>query len=416
MSSQFGPQGLACAFKGSFPLPVITSVFVVLLVGGNLAGVEPGLSRIGARPEAGRSDAVVVSNAALAHTAQLLPGAAVASSAGEHCKAALQRLGALLQQEQAQTGDVVRLNVYLRHSQDRAAVDRVLADWSAGNPPAVSYVATPLPGGALVALDAVFISRASPRSTQLPIRRGGTTPGRADVCVGPPGDWTFVSGQAAAGDLRTATRDTLAGLLKTIDGIGMSREHVVAIKCFLQPMKDHESVNDEIARAFAPALAPPVSHVEWIAGSRPIEIELVAWAPSGETSLHAKQPRIEFHTPAWLKPSPVFSRVATIRGNQLIYLSSLHADKPGDGAEQARSLFSQLQSVTAASGSSMQDLAKATYYVSSDAASRALNDLRPSQYHPERPPAASKAMVSDVGAVDRHLVLDMIAAPANQPR
>jgi len=60
------------------------------------------------------------------------------------------------------------------------------------------------------------------------------------------------------------------------------------------------------------------------------------------------------------------------------------------------------------------NLAKATYYVSTDATSKALNVLRPNYYDPKRPPAASKALVPGVGREGRTLTLDMIAVPAKK--
>jgi hypothetical protein len=54
-------------------------------------------------------------------------------------------------------------------------------------------------------------------------------------------------------------------------------------------------------------------------------------------------------------------------------------------------------------------LAKATYYVSNSEASGKLNELRPKFYNPQRPPAASKALVKSVGRNEMSVTLDMIA-------
>jgi enamine deaminase RidA (YjgF/YER057c/UK114 family) len=57
-----------------------------------------------------------------------------------------------------------------------------------------------------------------------------------------------------------------------------------------------------------------------------------------------------------------------------------------------------------------------TSYVTDDAASKALNDLRPNYYDPARPPAASKATVPGVGLDGRTVTLDMIAVvPTDSP-
>ena len=60
-------------------------------------------------------------------------------------------------------------------------------------------------------------------------------------------------------------------------------------------------------------------------------------------------------------------------------------------------------------GSDFRHLAKATYYVADDEASRKLGELRPKFYDPRRPPAASKAVVPGVGLAGKTVTLDMIA-------
>ena len=52
-----------------------------------------------------------------------------------------------------------------------------------------------------------------------------------------------------------------------------------------------------------------------------------------------------------------------------------------------------------------------TYYVSSNAASSALNEIRPTLYDPKRPPAASKAAVRGIGLDLGELSVDLIAVP-----
>ena len=78
-----------------------------------------------------------------------------------------------------------------------------------------------------------------------------------------------------------------------------------------------------------------------------------------------------------------------------------------------RSIFSQLENILSETGSDLRHLAKATYYVSDADPSAQLNKLRPEYYDPERPPAASKVMVSGVGHPQRGITIDMIAAPTH---
>ena len=115
-----------------------------------------------------------------------------------------------------------------------------------------------------------------------------------------------------------------------------------------------------------------------------------------------------------MKPSPTFSKVALVETDSQIFISGLASREPGGGDDQVRDVFSQLKEILVASGSGLEDLAKATYYVSDKDASDMLNQLRPDYYDPERPPAASKAMVHGVGRADRTISMDMIAVASGE--
>ena len=59
-----------------------------------------------------------------------------------------------------------------------------------------------------------------------------------------------------------------------------------------------------------------------------------------------------------------------------------------DGAAEVKDVFGKLDALLKRHGSDFKHLAKATYYVSTEAVSKALNELRPNYYDPQRPPAA----------------------------
>ena len=374
------------------------------------------ISRFAGAEEADVSVAVRVQNAALAHTTQLFPESTESLDADGQTASLLEQLDEALQNAGAHRGSIVKLNLYVRDTEVRAKFEAALLLWSRDARPAVSYVATPLPDrNALVALDAVFVVKnvsqtGSPYHVPGKSRSGGD--GFTRVCVLPPGDAVYVSGQAAAGELAEATKETMNGLLRTIEALGLARSHIVQVKTFLTPMSQAPVVDREIAAFFREGLVPPVSHVEWISGSRPIEIELVVWAPPEESA-----GTVSYFTPEWMTSSPVFSRVARIHGDDRIYVSGLESNQTGTGSgeSEVRSAFHSLNKALTTAGSDFQHLAKSTYYVSNEESSRHLNALRPEYYDSSRPPAASKAMVADVGAADRTISLDMIAAPANLP-
>ncbi|HUG19168.1 MAG TPA: RidA family protein, partial [Planctomycetaceae bacterium] len=375
------------------------------------------LQRFASSPEGGASEAVLVENSALLHTTQLFPVKSAGDTLGRTTKAQFEAifdsLQTILASQRAERTQIVKLNVYLRDEADHKLVSQMIRQlFEASKLPAVSYVQTKLiRDDVKIALDAVVAlngEMGSDLAQHHHLAKLGGNPKQSHVSLLPRGDVVYVSGQAEAGELNAATLATLESLLKTLSHLQLDRRHVVGLKCFLTPTERVGEVEQVIADYFKEGQIPVVSYVEWIAGeTRPIEIELIAAAPhtiSNES--------VTYFTPPELKASPVFSRTARIHGDRRIYISGLYSAEPGDGAQQTRMIFDQLEQGLSASGSDMQHLAKATYYVSSSDASDQLNQIRPSLYDPARPPAASKAVVSGVGMNGRQLSIDMIAAPA----
>ncbi len=359
--------------------------------------------------------AVLVDNAALAHSAQLIAGDRSTDSLEQEIRDVFDRLSGALGDVESSKDDLVKLNLYVADDETAKAAMTFLTDWCpADERPAVCTVATALPRGRKFAVDAVFIARQAEDGGKVTHRFGtgdGGEPhsGKARVSVLPQGDVVYVSGQAQQGaDLAAATKATLQGLLETLKGLKLGSADIVQIKCFLEPMSKVEIVDREIEAFIGDVSIPAVSHVEWIrgGGSRPIEIELVAAAPPTKTS-----ETVSYYTPPGMKASPVFSRVARIHGNRRVYAAGLIADDSGDGTAQVHSVFQQLIRQLKPTRSNLRHLAKATYYVADGDVSSRLNDIRPHYYDPKRPPAASKAMVRGTGVTDRTIAVDMIAAP-----
>ena len=80
--------------------------------------------------------------------------------------------------------------------------------------------------------------------------------------------------------------------------------------------------------------------------------------------------------------------------------------------DEVKLAFDDLRRITEAAGGDLRHLAKATYYVSDDPLSSALNEVRPLVYDPQRPPAASKVAVPLIGKEGGGLLMDFIAVPA----
>ncbi|MEX0585517.1 MAG: RidA family protein, partial [Pirellulales bacterium] len=155
-------------------------------------------------------------------------------------------------------------------------------------------------------------------------------------------------------------------------------------------------------------LAPPTAVVEWIS-SLPIEIEMVVHSPvdtPGTGVTHEWLP--------WLTKSPVYCRLTRVHSDTQVFVSGCFGDLHDSDTRQVAHVFQTLQDRLAEAGSDLQHMAKATYYVTNEAASQSVNEIRPMLYDSEHPPAASKAMVSGVGMPQLTVTLDMIAVPATE--
>lgn len=364
-------------------------------------------------PATGTSLAVRVGGFPLVHTAQLLPlherGEIVApDDVAAQTRQVIQNLDAALAAADSSLDRVVKLNLYVSDDANVDGAMKIIAQTFTHDPrPACSLVVTRLPDPrALIAADAVAAARR--RSEEVKYVRGKSPAGRErphDAAVLPDGKRIYISGQAEPGDLATATRKTLASLLESLKFLHRGPRDIVQIKAFMSPMSEADVVLREIETLFGENV-PPVSLVEWIS-PLPIEIEVVAAGGGGPRA----EASVEYATPPGMKASPVFSRVAIARGDT-IFVSGLFAASAAPGQEEVEAIFVQLTKAVEALGGNLRQLAKATYYVSGDESSRALNELRPRYYSPERPPAASKAQVRGVGRPGRTITLDMIAAPA----
>ena len=351
---------------------------------------------------------VRVDNAHLVHTTQLLPTSGAADVA-DQARSVLKQLDSLLSEYRTPRSQLVKLNVYVTGSQVRPLVDKTLATWlPRGCRPAVAHVETPLADPqARVAIDAVFPAHRVSSTTGV----GYRVPGEGDrqhrfarSSVLPRGEVVYVSGQARPGRLQEATTATIKGLFATLEFMKVRRQDIVQIKCFAAPITQSGKILEAIAAMFPGETIPPVSLVEWKSGSLPIEIEVVAWRSGGGSTA-----AVSYSTPPGLSSSPVFSRVSTIHSPQRIYVAGLYAPEGQSDEVQVTSVLELLAASLATHGSDFRHMSKATYYVSTSAASGELNRVRPTHYDPKRPPAASKAMVSGVGFQGRSILVDMIA-------
>ena len=363
--------------------------------------------------ETGIVNAVAVDDQALAHTTQLLPFDAKGQIAAGDLAQQIVQLTANLTHALAQVGsdatNIVRLNVYMSAEAKPSQVQEILTRHLLNEVrPAATYVVTKLAEpGALVAADAIAVV---PNRNAAQVVRTGKSQlsalhGATLVSVLPRGRVVYISGMAERTDeLAAATAGTMKQLHQVLALLGLNSEHVVHVKAYMKPMSDAAIARDIIQESYPAGKSPSISFVEWLNGL-PIEIEMIAYLPGDADP----QGSVDLRWQPGEKRSPVYCRFAVVDSPKRIYISGLRSRRGLSADQQVRDIFSQLGTVLDDMGSDMQHLAKATYYVADDEVSKALNEIRPEFYDPERPPAASKAMISGTGDPERPITIDMIA-------
>ncbi len=357
--------------------------------------------------------AVTVDEGPLVHTAQILPWGAGGDIVGKDDAArqadqVLQNVVLAVRAAGGLESGIVKVNICVARADILPLVREAMMHRGAQfGQCAMSFVTGGLTHpDALVAIDAVAVSDTTDTSvTRARLPRFSALKGTV-ASVLPGGGKYYVSGQAKNGPLPEAVKETLASLEKTLRFLSLDKSRVIQLKAYMQPISAADSVQAAITEFFAPDLPPPTVFVEWNSPTNtPIEIELIA-ADIRRPETNGNS--VEYLTPPDLTVSKVFSRVAHVNYGRVIYFSSFFGNAPGPAATQLNDIYVYLDYFLGRVGTDWDHLVKATYYVTDEDASAKLNDIRPKFYNPERPPAASKAMVKGVGLPDRTVTVDLI--------
>lgn len=392
-------------------------IVLTLLVSGSLSALaqinneNPMIKQIQASSTTGSSKAIIVDNVPLAHTTQILPlnkNGKVIGKGNIHKQVnqIFKHIGSVLKEAGSEVDDIVKINVYTSGNGLIPEIEKRLSHkFRNKTKPAVSFVTGDLGHReADVAMDVIAISNIRSDKVRY-FHSPDLYPGSsAHVSVLPEVGVTYVSGQADDGDLTQATRGTIKQLEATIKHLGITKDQVIQIKSFMQPMTDINMVEKEFANFFEGHTVPPLVFVNWVSKNPVIEIELIAASP--ENSKNANQ--LSYITPPGMTASPIYSKVVQINRGKKIYISSIFGDSLNEPGKQTAEIFKSLKEILNDAGSDFMHLAKATYYVSDNEASVSLNEIRPGFYDSKRPPAASKAMVKGVGVNNMSINIDMI--------
>jgi len=365
---------------------------------------------IGSSETNGSSNAVIVDEVPLAHTMQFLPldrrgNLLHPGDLNKQVDQVFLNISKALKPAGSDIDKIVKLNVFLKDVNLLSLVQQMIGKkFTPGKYPAITFAAGNLAHPeALISIDAIAVSKFSSVG-KVQLTGSENSKRHANVAILPKGPVVYVSGQAAKGGLAEATRSTLKQLDETLKSLGIEKKHIVQVKSFLSPMSSLSIVEREFSEFFKGESIPPLVFADWISSDPVIEIELIASSPAEIV----KGDQVDYITPPGMTSSPVYSKVVRLNYGKKIYLSGMYGRGAGNTDSEVESLFFAMEKVLNASGSDFMNLLKATYYVSNDQYSKSLGDLRPKYYNPKRPPAASKAMLKEIGTNGEGISIDMI--------
>ena len=136
-----------------------------------------------------------------------------------------------------------------------------------------------------------------------------------------------------------------------------------------------------------------------------MEIEALA---VGKPADRKRPSQVEYLTPPHLKPSPMFSQIARVNRGGSIFTSGTYGEAAQDPATQAATIFASLKERIVAGGGDFRHLAKAIYHITGREAAAGMDKLRAQVYAPDRPPAASRNNLRDVGQPGAVMMIDLI--------
>jgi len=386
-------------------MSLIRMIVSLFLSTGIVGAAEP-VCRLGIDPATGMSEAVVVEDTATWHTSRIVaePDATGQRPTGlaEQTRSVLKQVDAIFGHAAGEPSQLIRLNISLASGDAGPLVRKDLeAHFPSDQRPVVTMTGSLMPEkDVLIAVDALGVIGVSTATALQKLTGQGAS------C--PAGPKIYISGKAAVGDLATGTRETLRQIDDNLKLLGLNKTDIVQLRAFIGPVSEVDAFHAEVRRYLGDLPLPSVTSTHWISAGYPIEIEAVV-----KDTLGSRATEIEFITPPGETASPVFCRVVRVPAGPLIYTTGLTGEAGTDSAAQVTRIFERLKPILEQSGSDLRHLAKATYFCADDASSTALNTLRPTLYDPERPPAASKAIVTHIGLPGRVISLDLIAVPTN---
>jgi len=266
-------------------------------------------------------------------------GKPIESDITAQTKAAIARLGAVLDAAGSSLAQAVSVNVFLKQASDFEAMNAAYRETFADKPPVRTTIAVALPGRASIMMSAIAVPNGAARETLHPA--GWMKSPRPYSYIVKAAGFVFLSGlvsrrgtddQVVPGpaSLQTSTiLDNAGVLLKTA---GLSYADVVSSRVFLVDESYFDTMNDEYRRYFTsepPARATAVTGL--MGPDAVVEISLIA-------SEHGKQ----VVGPAVAPSLPLSTAV---RAGDLLFLSGVLGNtdaNAGDVAAQGTEIFTRI--------------------------------------------------------------------------
>ena len=220
-----------------------------------------------------------------------------------------------------------------------------------------------------------------------------------------PSGLVFVSGQAAPSDtplvkVAALAQKSAADLKTALQAAGSGPADALRVTCFCSTLDDYAAVRAVVepdyrhaALSFVQLQRSPFRSV--------VECEAVARAS------RKAQGRVQFENPAGLAQSPNYSQLALVSAPRLI-LSGTQVSY-GYQDSDARLAFQRLAKALEAGGSSVKDIAFASFYPLSSSIAEQVRRIRFEFFDKQRPPAATMQPFEGLPAMDAGFAVDVVA-------
>ena len=220
-----------------------------------------------------------------------------------------------------------------------------------------------------------------------------------------PSGLVFVSGQAASSDtplqkVATLAQKSIADLKTALQAAGAGPADALRVTCFCSTLEDHTAVRAVVETDYRHAALNFVQ-LQRSPFRSVVDCEAIAKAS------RKAQGRVQFENPAGLTQSPNFSQLALVSAPRLVFSGTQVSYGYQDS--DARLAFQRLAKALEAGGSSVKDIAFASFYPLSSSIAEQVRRIRFEFFDKQRPPAATMQPFEGLPAMDAGFAVEVVA-------